>query len=285
MRRSLGSSSVLTLVLAFTACDRDALTRQMDPPDAGEVETPDAGPPDLGVPDAGTPDLGTPDSGIEQAHDPLYVHTGSTLYSFDLDTNQATVIGDFHTNDGPVTDLSDIAIDSDGRMFGGSVSKKIYVVHPDTAELDERYSFNDRINGLTFLPSGHLVIAGDDVTEIDADTGRTVKVLVHGSNYQTSGDIIGLPDGQLYWTVRGTGGNNPSGDLLIRIDPSDGSTQRLGACGVERIYGLGYANDTLVGFASDGTVVHLDPRNGRSSSVLMMSERWWGATTNPVTWP
>lgn len=281
MKRALFLVGALSLSTLAVGCERDTLGYQPDPPDAGFPEPADAGFPDPPM-DAGFVDVGFPDSGVVTARDPIYVHTGSTLYSFDIETGQTTRIGDFHTSRGPVTDVSDIAIDMNGRMFGGSVSKKIYVVHPDDATLDEKYSFEDKANGMAFLPDGKLVIAGTDVTVIDPDTGRTIRRLATNNEYETSGDIIGLPDGQLYWTVRGTNG---SGDVLVRINPADGSTRRLGASGVERIYGLGYADGVLVGFSSDGTVVHLDPQNGRSSSEDMLGERWWGATTNPVRWP
>ncbi|HMZ36961.1 MAG TPA: NAD(P)/FAD-dependent oxidoreductase, partial [Leptospiraceae bacterium] len=53
--------------------------------------------------------------------------------------------------------------------------KKIYIVHPDDATLDEQFSFEDKANGMTFLPDGNLVIAGTDVTVVDPDNGRTIR--------------------------------------------------------------------------------------------------------------
>ncbi len=268
----------------LTACEDDGL---------GTVITPDAGFPDVGFADDATVDAGLPDMGFPHdaaapdaeppppAREPIYIHTGSTLYSYDTDQNQAVPVGDFRTSRAAVTDMADIAIDRDGRMFGGGVDRTIYLINPTTAACEARFESTDRVHGMTFLSDGNLVVAGDFVRIINPNTGRVIRELVDDEGYQTSGDIVGLPDGYLYWTVRG---DRNTGDLVVRIDPANGNTRRLGAANAERLYGLGYADGVLYGFSADGVVVDLEPRDGSKIRERTLMQRWWGATTNPVVW-
>jgi len=267
---------------ALVACESDGLATAPvydgggapdadSEPDAGEQN-------DAGVArDAAAPDAMPP----PPAPEPIYIHTGATLYAYDSANNTTTSIGDFKLGRARIEDMADIAIDRTGRMFGGTVTKKIYVINPITAACDYEFDVEDRVHGMTFLPSGELVIAGDFVRVLDPSTGRVVRELVDDQGYLTSGDIVGLPDGNLYWTVRG---DQNGGDLVIRIDPSTRVLHRLGAANAQRLYGLGYADDVLFGFSADGKVVELDASSGLVIRELTLPGRWWGATTNPVVW-
>jgi hypothetical protein len=270
------------------ACDATGIGTAPVPVDGGQIAHADAAPepPDTGVvdaePDAGGRDAFAPDADPPPpAREPVYIHTATTLYAYDSEANTATPIGDFRSADGPVTDMADIAIDLNGRMFGGGVDREVYLINPLTAACERRFTSTDRVHGMTFLSDGRLVMAGDFVRIVDPLTGRIALELVDDMGYQTSGDIVGLPDGFLYWTVRGTA---QTGDLLIRVDPQTGTQRRLGAVGTERLFGLGYADGVLFGFSADGVVVDLAPRDGQVIRSRVLMERWWGATTNPVVW-
>jgi hypothetical protein len=270
------------LLFALVACEPDTLSREQMPPEPPVMETPDAGmtvvmpppPPPMDPPDAGEPV-------IPPAREPVYINTGDTLYSYDPETDRATVIGAFRSNQGAITGMVDIAIDLSGRMYGGTTEQEIFRIDPDTARATHLARYDDILHGLTFLSDGRLVVAGRRVTIVDPLTGRTEEELVGEGVYETSGDIIGLPDGKLYWSVRG-GRGEP--DLLVRIDPRTSRTEELGATGVEAIYGLGFADSVLYGFLRDGARVALDQRNGRALSEEPLEGRWYGATTNPVLW-
>ncbi len=246
---------------------------------------PDAGfPPDAEVfPDAEIfPDAETPDSGIAPATEPIYVHTGAILHSYDPANETATPIGAFRSADGPVTNMVDMAIDTGGQMFGGTLDKWVVRIDPQTARVEPLFEFDDILHGMTFLSDGRLVIAGERVSMVDPVTGRVISELVPGSDWVTSGDVVGLPDGKLYWTVRGANAGDP--DDLIRIDPRTGAASKLGSAGIDRIFGLGYANHLLYGFSSGGRVVVLDPDTGAAGPSVLLEGSWWGATTNPVRW-
>jgi hypothetical protein len=182
--------------------------------------------------------------------------------------------------------MVDIAIDLNGRMFGGEsqpeVGHRIYQIDPETALCTFRFSFDDVPIGLTFLDDGRLVVAGERVTIVEPNHGSVLLDMVGAEPYKTSGDLVGLPDGRLYWTIRGEISSDP--DRLVRIDPSSGAVTVLGSTSVDHIFGLGYANEILFGFTSDGEVAELDPRSGAVLNIRALEGAWWGATTNPVLW-
>lgn len=268
--------------LGSTACDEDALFRQPDPPntpDASETEAPLPPPVDAGA----TIDAGPSVPLVEPATEPVYIHTGDTLYSYDPSSNRAGVIGMFRSGSRAITSMVDIAIDLGGRMYGGTREQEIFLIDPETARCTFLSGYADKLHGLTFLPDGRLVVAGDRVSIMDPWTGDMLLELVPMGTYATSGDIIGLPDGQLYWTVRRDWDQN-EGDGLVRIDPRTGTTTWLGDGSVNRIFGLGYAANILYGFSSNGVAVVLDRQSGSVMEAQRLDGRWWGATTNPVLW-
>lgn len=269
------------LVFASACDDETAFFRQPPPVDGGVVNA-DAAPAmqvDASVPDAGFMDAAEPPPAAES----VYIQTGTTLYTYDPMTNTAAAVGNFMTADGPIERMVDIAIDLQGRMFGGTSDKKIFSIDPETAFCRYRFDFDDILHGLTFLADGRLVVAGERVSIIDPNQGTVLLEMVGAQNFQTSGDIVGLPDGKLYWTVRNTA-NREDGDGVVRIDPNTGRAEWISAASVTKIYGLGFAGNSLYGFSDEGVVVEIDPSNGRVLSRKPLQGRWWGATTNPVLW-
>lgn len=267
------------------------------------IRVPDFGVPDLGTPDlgwdGGTPDLGSlpqvdvgfppTDAGVPVAEEPVYIHTGTTLYSYDSDTNAAIEVGEFRDADGPIDNIVDIAINRDGLMYGGRGGRRdefprdIVLIDPETAFCRYLFGFDDELNGLTFLPDGRLVVAGQRVSVLDPNTGALLVEYSSANAFETSGDIVGLPDGLLYWTVRAAEGEAP-GDRVVRIDPATGRATLLSKLAVDRIFGLGFADDTLFGFSRTGVVVAIDPQSGFTVLESPLSGAWFGATTNPVVW-
>ncbi len=296
-RRSL-MASVFRQALAFLlllpnlACEKDALFVDDTPPDSGVHPDADDPEPDAGFADASRPDQGVllTDAGVPPADEPVYIQTGTTLYSYDPEANQAVRIGDFRSSAGPIDLMVDIAIDRNGTMYGGVsqhvangvYENHIYLVNPETAFCTFLFDFDDRLNGMTFLDDGRLVIAGERVTVIDPQTGQSLVTWPSTDQFVTSGDVVGLPDGKLYWTVEGEANGDP--DRVVRINPATGQTTVIGGASVTSIFGLGYANGVLYGFTSRGQVVTLDPQTGAVLALKNLSGRWYGATTNPVLW-
>ncbi|MEL6184053.1 MAG: hypothetical protein AAFU79_05455 [Myxococcota bacterium] len=279
--RALGLALVAVVALA---CDEDRLFIVPDPPDTGIEDTgfTDLGSPDFGLPDLGPPDLGAP------ATEPIYIHTGDTLYSYDPVAHRATWIGRFETLGGELIEpMVDVAIDARGVMYGGSGAsrdpKRVFRIDPGTGRCTFLFEVDDNLNGMAFDGLGRLVAAGETLRVLDPSTGRTVVTFEDaGSRFTTSGDVVGLPDGNLYWTVRGEA--DGEADRLVRLDPSTGRPALLGSLGVDRLFGLGYAQGELFGFTPSGEVVVIDPASGRVLEARSLEGRWFGATANPVLW-
>lgn len=277
--------------MALAACETDQLSVLPDPPDAGATVADAAPAIDVGFAADATAvvevDAGFPPPAVE----PVYIHTGDTLYSYDPVGHIARVVGRFNAADGArIEGMVDIAIDLGGRMYGGTRDRQVYAIDPETAACTFLFEFDDALNGLTFLADGRLVVAGERVSIVHPLTGALISEVVSARDYETSGDIVGLPDGKLYWTVRnrqGAGGGQAgqgTGDGLVRIDPITGTAQWLSTAGVAKIFGLGFAGDALYGFSDTGVVVTLDPTSGDVIAERPLNGRWWGATTNPVLW-
>lgn len=208
----------------------------------------------------------------------VYAHTSTGLYEVDPETGETDFQGNFHNASGDVPGFVDIAIDLEGRLYGGTF-ERLYTIEPRTGRITPVCSLDFEPYAMTFGPNGVLYAGGlDRLVEVNT-TSCATTVLVEGG-FVTAGDIVGLPDGYLYWTVRGT-----TNDELVRVDPETGDAVLIGTIGAEGLYGVGYSDGQLYGFSSDGEIVAIDPSDA-SSTILDVSESisWWGATTNPVRW-
>ena len=243
----------------------------------------DAEPPRPEVEDTADTAVDTGDSGgidtgvVVPATAPIYGNTSGQLFEIDPDTGEKWLVGDFHDAGGPVEYFVDIAIDMDGRLVGGTWDA-LYWIDPTDASLTKICDTQIEMVALAFTSDGRLFAGGDEtIREIDVSDCSTTVLLNEG--YTTSGDLVGLPDGYLYWTVWGEGD-----DDLVRVDPTYGYTTRIGQTGGRKLFGLGYAEDTLYGFSSEGSIFAIDPVTAQTTVRSGDGTSWWGATTNPVTW-
>jgi hypothetical protein len=212
---------------------------------------------------------------------PMYAQTGTSLYQFDPSTNTSTLIANFRNSSGAQTSVFDIAITPAGLMYAVNGSG-LYDVNAATAVLTliptDGISAFGNINGLTALSDQTLVISGNGVALYDIPT-HTLSTLVAPGGYQSSGDIIALPDGNLYMSAVTSGT-----DHLIRINPTTGATTDVGNLNHDQVYGLGYANSTFYGFGADGEVFSINSTNASTTDLAATGLSWYGATTNPVLW-
>ena len=222
-----------------------------------------------------------PDEPVAEA--PVYANTSTELYEVEPVSGETLHVGSFHDAEGAaVENFIDIAIDLSGRMYGGTFTS-LYSINPTTAEVRWVCDLDVDMTALTFTSEGVLFAGGEDeVTEIDVDH-CAVSSLLSQAPYETSGDLVGLPDGYLYWTVRGDGDSGM--DELVRIDPNSGFTQYVGVIAASKLFGLGYHEGQLYGFSKFGEIVRISPSEA-DSEVTSVDESigWWGATTNPVVW-
>jgi hypothetical protein len=268
---------MLALML-FLACVDYEINEQPSQPE-GSLDT--AAPVDTGEPDTteDTADTGEPLDVGEIAMAPVYANSSDTLYEVEPTRGELTEVGQFHQGSTVVEYFVDIAIDMAGHMYGGTFDA-LYRIDPETAEVTKLCDTDFDMTALTFTSDGVLIAGGDNaIHRVNLGTCE-VEPLVSGSPYSTSGDLVGLPDGYLYWTVWGDG----DGDELIRVNPDNGSAAWLGVIGHEKLFGLGYHAGQLYGFSSGGSIVEIDPSDAEGDLICVTHEGWWGATTNPVVW-
>jgi hypothetical protein len=262
---------------------------ETDLPPVDETDPPPVDESDLPPEDTGEPPL--------PAAYPVYAHTRDTLYRVEPATGVATSIGKFSLPGGSSPEIVDIAIDLQGRLYGGSnrtgsaTSRTVYRIDPTTAVLTRVCETPADVDlaAMTFTSDGRL-LAGSVGSLIEIDLARSCRTttLFQSTGWVTAGDVVGLPGGLVYWTLKGSTFQN-NRLAVVDLNPPSGPTGRLvGTVDVERVYGLAYdeALDTLYGFsAQEGQIVRLDPRTGLA--VLVDKDAalsWWGATANPVLW-
>jgi hypothetical protein len=241
--------------------------------------TPDVHTPD---PDSDTDPDEVPDLPVPVAQAPLYANTTNELFEIDPADGTMTSVGVFMNGNTKVDGMVDIAISMEGLLYGGTFDA-LWYIDPETANLKKVCDIDVAMYALTFTSEGDLVAGSDDNIEIiDLDTCKA-SYLVKNSRYVTSGDLVGLPDGYLYWSVRGKDRDDPDG--LVRVDPKSGNEVFIGNIGFGSLYGMAYYDEQLYGFSSKGQMVRIQP-NSANSMLLGYSEdlSWWGATTNPVVW-
>ena len=224
---------------------------------------------------------------VPVAEAPVYANTATQLYEIEPATGDNTLIGTFHAVAGAQPGgIYDLAIDSQGVMYAGDDRGRIWLIDPGTAAAIPRCEQDVSPTGMAFTPDGELIIAGTDrVVVLDPNTCDAYEVLAD-SPFVTSGDIVGHPDGYLYWTVLGA-----TSDRLVRIDPADWSLFDLGPIPFDDLFGVGYADDELFGFSAEGHTIAIDPTQAPVGGFVPTSllntltgKSWWGATTNPVVW-
>ena len=212
-----------------------------------------------------------------QAIEPMYLHTSRTLYSWSPEQG-AEALGQFSLESGFAPNITDLAIDLDGRMYAVSM-EELFEVDARNGSLKKISDLAHPLVGLTFLSDGRLFGAGDGLFWIDPSTG-SMAILVDEGQYQTSGDIVGLPDGRMYWTVEGD-----NGDGLVSVDPVTGESQWIGSIGESDLWGVGYYGGVLYGFSSQGRIAEIDPADARLLQAEDTPDQfWWGAAANPADW-
>lgn len=263
----------MLLLIQFLACheytieNKDPATPEPAILDSGFVEEPEEQPEvSVTIP-------------VPTASATIYANTSGELYEVDPQNGTIELIGAFQDESGPVDHFEDIAIDLSGHMYGGT-GTYLYLINPENAQVFPICELEMRTTALTFTDTGDLIIGSENTLQILDIEDCSLQSLIPHSFYETSGDIVGLPDGYLYWTVYGE-----FSDVLVKVDPLTGQEQEIGPVNGERLYGVGYANEQLYGFAANGDIIRISPVEGQSVITARNdSLSWWGATTNPVVW-
>lgn len=284
--------------------------------DAGPL---DAGPPDAVDPldaadigyDAGEPDVGEPppllkdsdNDGIPDVADlypndkdlpgtayggVVYAHTADELWRMDVKTYKLDFVAFFGwPADGNVHEMTDIAIDRYGVLYGVSFSA-VYTCHPQKGGCLHIGTLPSSYNALTFVPQGLLdddkdvliaIGGGGEWTRLDrvGDTFVPTVLGSYGGLYTSSGDAYSIKGVGTYATVNKSG---DSSDWLVAVHPATGHvTAEVGRLdGFGAMFGLAGWTDRAFGFDETGAVVIVDTETGTVvNTIQSVPKAWWGA--------
>lgn len=288
--------------LAFFAAVLPALFVSACKPDHGDDDdATDAGPADAAADAARDAEVVErdaevfPDAGIVEDEVIVWAHSASTLYAFDPRENTVTAVGDFTMTDGtPIEDMTDLAVDKDGRVLACNYTSLWDV---DTASAESTFvadfpiDVDARFFGLTFLPEGVLDDAAETLVgatstgeyyRIDADTGASELVGQFSDGFVLSGDIVSVEGAGTFATVKR---DDLATDALVELDPATGDVTRIGTeIGTVSLFGLGYWRSHLYGFSSRGELVDIDIERGTGSTVTADTgtDQFWGAGVTTI---
>jgi sugar lactone lactonase YvrE len=97
----------------------------------------------------------------------------------------------------------DVAIDSDGRIYGGFDDGRIIQLQPDGTQPRAFANTQGRPLGLAFDPTGNLIVADAIKGLLSIDKSGTIKVLVteaDGARFGCLNDLDVAVDGTIYFT-------------------------------------------------------------------------------------
>jgi hypothetical protein len=230
----------------------------------------------------------------------VYGHSSDTLYRLDTKALSVTMIGPFTdaAGGGPVTDVTDIALDKDGTMYGITFGDLYRIDYKSGVRCTHLATLSTEFNGLTFVPAGTIDPTNEVLVGVALDGGwwrvdvtsgsasaKLTQLGSYGGGLGSSGDNVGIIGDAVYATVTGLGVD----DHVIVVDPATGAMKRdVGGTGVAGLWGVGYWGGVMYGFASDGRLYSIDLKTGKATNIPITnapSGGWWGAgvTTSAPT--
>jgi hypothetical protein len=212
----------------------------------------------------------------------VYANSGGALFLLDPAAQTFGVIGNFKGCEKVV----DLAVDRAGRIFV-TTPMGLFRVDAGDATCTPIGGAGNYPNSLSFVPAGTLdpevdALVGfldDKYVRIDENSGAVTTIgSLNGGAYVSSGDLVALPDGRTYLTVKGGGCQ----DCLVQVDPKTGTLLTIiGKIGFGEVYGLAYWGGVTYGFTKGGGVLQIDLNTGNGVPIMFPSFpvglTFWGA--------
>jgi hypothetical protein len=216
----------------------------------------------------------------------VYAHSADELYSINPDTLEVALVGPFAWPGGGADQMTDIALDQDGRMVGISFGS-VYSIDPETAVCQFLAHLEGSFNGLSFLEVPGLDGAVEELVAVALDgtlwtldpmTGASTQRGSYGGGLGSSGDLVYVRELGAFATVRLVDASSAF-DGVARVDPATGAATLLGngQSGFSNIWGLAYWGSRLFGFTEGQEFVVIEVMTGTATLVETSSARWWGA--------
>lgn len=219
----------------------------------------------------------------------VYAHTADELYKVDPETLELTLVGSFGWPGGIPGTMTDLAIDRNANMIGVSFGA-VYRVDPLTAACTHLSDLGGgTYNGLSFVPAAALNRTGDDVLlatrnddglvfEINPNTGAASQAGNMGSQYHSSGDMVGIENFGVLQTVEGA-----PNDVLVSLQPGTLGATPIGTnTSYGQIYGIGFWKNQIFGFTLAGDFIKIDAATGVGVLVQHTDKMWYGAAVTTI---
>jgi hypothetical protein len=246
----------------------------------------DPGGEDAGV-DADSPDTAMPETGLAKPGY-IYAHTASELYSWLPGPAKPKLVAKFGwPNDGLKHEMTDMAIDHDGRLYGLSYDG-LYRCDADTADCTNLAAFDQDFNGMTVVPAGTIQPAVETIVAI-SNNGGWYRVEVQGTQalltlmgtygpgYESAGDAYSIEGVGTFAAVNSGFG----GTLLVQVDPKNGKVQKeIATIPGDAIYGLAGMGNQVFAFDESGQIFRGDVTSSQFTAYLTTWQAWYGAAVS-----
>lgn len=206
-----------------------------------------------------------------------YAVSNDGLYDVRLPAGQSSFIGTTRYGGvGPAQTLTDVALDSDGGLYGMQ-GPNLVLVDRLNANLTMVRNLNQAMNALDVLPGGLLYgSGGSSVFSVNRSTGQLTTVATLPAGQSASGDIA-VVSGRIYITT--TNGTPGSTDRLVEVMPDGGPSRVVGDTTVDCLWGLAAYGPLLYGFDCNGQIHRIDLTTGRATAIATGGPDWWGASS------
>ena len=166
---------------------------------------------------------------------------------------------------GPVTasqgrvSLTDIALSPSGVLWGIDDTSAFYKIDPVSAAARYIGLVGAVVNGLVVGTDGTIYASGfQSLYTINATTGVGTRV-GGDTNFGSEGDLAFSSDGVLYMSA--------TGNVLVRLDTSNGNGVEIGQIGYSNVYGIGFSFGSLYGETSSDQLIVINQATGRATLV------------------
>jgi hypothetical protein len=218
----------------------------------------------------------------------LYAHSSDRLYEWVPGPTPPKDLGAFQwPSDGLGHQMTDLAIDYDGRMYGISFDG-IYRVNAQTAQCVNLATLSEQFNGLTVVPKGTVQASAETIVAISNAGGwyrvdvqgtkaKLTQLGSYGSGYSSAGDAYSIEGIGTFAAVNSGFG----GTMLVKVDPVNGKVlQEMGTIPGDAVYGLAGLGNKAYAFDASGEVFVGDVTNAAAFTSILPASKgaaWWGA--------
>jgi hypothetical protein len=197
-----------------------------------------------------------------------YVATSSTPSELEIEFLQgvpgtSVPIGTVRTQYGVGVNLTDLALASDGTLYGIDFTSTLWTISTGTAVATSIRSLGEVVNGLVVGAYGQLIASGNGIDLIvNPKTGLWDGWFY--TDYNSSGDLAVNSKGTLFMTATST----PESDRLVAYNGKTGvEDPTKDEIGWPNVYGLVSSDGTLYGATLAGNLLTINPKTGKGTLV------------------